>query len=142
MYKTTYVSDELARLVSSGTSCPEIIRCLAPMCLGWAYVWASVGEMCTPEWRKNRMRVADQHYAQEIRDNCPVLLGKQPFCDGCKWANTRVFDCQGFCRWLLEQVGIYLYGGGATTQWETKSNWVAQGEIATMPRGRFNALKR
>lgn len=135
MYTASYVSGETDRMKSSGLSRPEIIQRLAPMCLGWAYVWASVGEMCTPTWRQNRMGVADEHYAKEIRDNCPVLSGTQPNCDGCKWANTRVFDCQGFCRWLLEQVCIYLYGGGATTQWETKSNWVAQGEIATMPRG-------
>jgi hypothetical protein len=35
----------------------------------------------------------------------------------------------------LEQAGVPLYGGGATTQWNTASNWAARGEISTMPRG-------
>lgn len=114
---------------------PETVRQLAEYCLGWPYVWASNGEMCTPEWRKNRIPYCnEQKYADAIWDNCLVLSGKQPACDGCKWVDTRCFDCQGFVHWLLEQAGVPLYGAGATTQWNTASNWAAKGEIKNIPR--------
>lgn len=155
MYKTTYVSDELARLVSSGTSRPEIIQRLAPMCLGWPYVWASNGQMCTPEWRRNRLPYCpDKKYSDMIHNNCPVLNGLQeqaivPYsgekisqvsCSGCKWDGCRCFDCQGFVHWLFECVCVPLYGAGATTQWNTASNWVARGEISSMPPGMVCAV--
>lgn len=125
----------LNSLKAERKSKPETVRQLAEYCLGWPYVWASNGEMCTPEWRKNRIPYCnEQKYADAIRDNCPVLSGKQPACDGCKWVDTRCFDCQGFVHWLLEQAGVPLYGAGATTQWNTASNWAVKGEIKNMPR--------
>ena len=68
-------------------------------------------------------------------DNCPVLSGKQATCAGCKWAGVLCFDCRGFTRWLLEQVGVPLFGETVTTQWETASNWAAKGNIDTLPHG-------
>lgn len=70
-----------------------------------------------------------------IRDNCPVLSGSASSCSGCKWDGVRCFDCQGFVSWLFGQVGVPIYGSGATTQWNTASNWIARGEIASMPPG-------
>ena len=114
---------------------PEIIRELSESCLGWPYVYAAAGEMCTPSWRRNRMGYSNEKYAAAIKDNCPVLSGTQSSCEGCKWYGCRCFDCRGFTRWLLARVGIALAGGSATTQWETASNWAAKGEIGNIPRG-------
>lgn len=134
MYNATYVSDERARLISEGISRPEIVKKLAHLCLGWPYVYAAAGETCTPAWRRNRMGYSDAHYADAIKKACPVLSGTQPNCDGCQWVDCRCFDCRGFTGWLLKQVGISLTGGGATTQYESNSNWVVKGTIDKMPR--------
>lgn len=161
MYKTAKDAEALrGRLKAEGADKPEIIRQLSALCLGWPYVYAAAGEMCTPEWRKNRMQYSSEKYAAAIRDACPVLSGSQKqiigyadvvddsgqsayqapaitisSCAGCKWDGCRCFDCRGFTRWLLEQAEITLAGGGATSQWDTASNWVAKGTIDTMPKG-------
>lgn len=134
-------------LKKAGWEKADIIRKLAELCLGWPYVYAAAGEMCTPEWRKNRMGYSNEKYAKAIKDSCPVLCGTQleivdPYngnkiktisCEGCQWYGCRCFDCRGFTRWLLSQVEITLGGGGATSQWDTGSNWIAKGKIETMP---------
>lgn len=135
MYSQSYVKEQVQSMLNQGVPKAEIIRRVAEMCLDWPYVYAAAGEMCTPDWRRNRMGYSDDKYSQAIHDACPVLCGTQPNCDGCKWVDVRCFDCRGFTRWLLAQVGIALAGGGATTQYETASNWVAQGTIDQMPRG-------
>ena len=90
--------------------------------------------MCTPA---NRRKFAGYHpeYQEKIYGACPVLSGNQSSCDGCNWNGCRCFDCRGFTRWLLAQVGLTLAGGGATSQWDTASNWAAKGEIEEIPRG-------
>lgn len=124
----------LYKLKAEGKSNAEIICCLSEYCLDWPYVFASNGEMCTPEWRRGRIPYCrEQKYADAIKNICPVLSGKQSSCVGCKWSGCRCFDCQGFVHWLFEQIGIPLYGGGATTQWTTSSNWVAKGTIKDIP---------
>ena len=136
MYTASYIAPEVARMKSAGTSKADIIRQVAELCLGWPYVWASNGQMCTPEWRRNRIPYCpEQKYSDMIRDNCPVLIGSASSCTGCKWDGVRCFDCQGFVHWLFEQVGVPLYGSGATTQWNTPSNWAARGTIDSMPPG-------
>ena len=166
MYTAAEVGAMLEAWKKRGDSKPEIIRELSESCLGWPYVYAAAGEMCTPSWRRNRMGYSNEKYAAAIKDNCPVLSGKrtssgadappspqgegyaphpsaaptpspqgEDLCDGCKWDGCRCFDCRGFTRWLLAQVGLSLAGGGATTQWETASNWAAKGEIGNIPRG-------
>lgn len=125
----------VSRLKAEGAGRPEIIRQLSALCLGWPYVWASQGEMCTRKWRRNRIPYCrEQKYADMIRDNCPVLSDGAISCDGCKWDGVRCFDCRGFTRWLLAQAGVPLYGESVTTQWETASNWAARGTIDTLPR--------
>ena len=69
-----------------------------------------------------------------INNNCPVLSGKQPACDGCGYVDTDVFDCAGFVLNEMQLAGVPMYGQGATTQWNTASNWAAKGEISTMPK--------
>jgi len=150
MYTAKDAEALIANLKAGGASNAEIIRQVAELCLGWPYVWASNGQMCTPEWRRNRIPYCpEQKYVDMIRNNCPVLNGSQeqaiiPYsggkispvsCAGCKWDGCRCFDCQGFVHWLFECVGVPLYGAGATTQWSTASNWAARGEIASMPPG-------
>ena len=119
-----------------GYSKAEILWSLSECCLGWPYVFAAAGEMCTPKWRRNRMGYSNEKYRQAILDNCPVLRGAGDTCAGCKWDGCRCFDCRGFTRWLLLQVGLYIHGETVTTQWETVSNWAAKGtNIQTMPHG-------
>lgn len=130
------VAAKIAEWKRAGFSKAQIIQNAAACCIGWPYVWASNGERCTPGWRKNRIPYCrEQKYADAIRNNCGVLSGNREQCAGCKWDGCLCFDCQGFDHWILEQVGVPLYGGGATTQWNTATNWAVKGEIATMPRG-------
>jgi cell wall-associated NlpC family hydrolase len=136
MYTAKDAEALVSRLKAEGANKAEIIRQLAELCLGWPYVWASNGQMCTPEWRRNRLPYCpDKKYSDMIRGNCPVLSGSASSCAGCKWDGVRCFDCQGFVSWLFGCVGVPLYGSGATTQWNTASNWIARGEIASMPPG-------
>ncbi|MEE1200747.1 MAG: peptidoglycan-binding protein [Christensenellales bacterium] len=140
----------VSRLKAEGAEKAEIVRQLSALCIGWPYVFASQGEMCTPEWRRNRLPYCrEQKYADMIRSDCPVLNGSQEqeiiplsggkisasSCAGCKWNGVRCFDCRGFTRGLLAQAGVPLYGESVTTQWETGSNWAARGTIDTLPRG-------
>lgn len=133
-----YTADEVQalrdRLEADGASKAEIVKRLAWACLGWPYVYGTYGQMCT---RDVRRKYAGYHpeYKAKIYNACPVLSGKQETCDGCQWQGRRCFDCRGFTRWLLEQVGLQLSGGGATSQWDTASNWAARGEIGPIPLG-------
>lgn len=61
---------------------------------------------------------------------------------GCKYVfgakgeiknGEQVFDCRGFTWWLLQQVGINISPVGATTQYNTASDWVERGLSADMP---------
>ena len=136
MYTAKDVEAFIVHLKSFGASKAEIIQQVSKSCIGWPYVWASQGEMCVPSWRRNRIPYCkEQKYADMIRQNCQVLSLKFGSCYGCKWDGVRCFDCRGFTRWLLAQVGVPLYGESVTTQWETASNWVAKGNIDTLPSG-------
>ena len=133
MFTAKQVDAALKQWGAIGESKPEIVMGLSDYCLGWPYVFGAAGEMCTPA---NRKKFAGYHpeYQSKIYGACPVLSNQQETCAGCKWDGCRIFDCRGFTRWLLEQVGLSLAGGGATSQWETDSNWAAKGEIKTIPR--------
>ena len=61
---------------------------------------------------------------------------------GCKYVfgacgeeqnGQQVFDCRGFTYWLLKQVGIKISSVGATTQYNTASDWVERGLTDDMP---------
>ena len=135
MYTASYITSELARMKATGTSRPDIIRATAEMCLGWQYVYASQGQDCTPSWRSSRIPYCpSQKYVDMINTNCPVLSGKQPACDGCDFVDTDVFDCAGFVLSEMQLAGVPFYGQGASTQWNTPSNWAARGTIDTMPK--------
>lgn len=137
MYTAESVLARRDALIAQGASKAAIIRTLAPMCTGWPYVFGAWGCKCTPA---NRRKYADQcrakhpDYADKITNACPVLSGKQSACDGCKWAcGVLCFDCRGYTHWILEQVGLQLYGNTVSTQWETRSNWAVQGDIDSLP---------
>jgi len=135
MYTASYITAEVARMKSAGTSKADIIRKTSEMRLGWQYVYASQGQDCTPEWRRSRIQYCpSQKYVDMINTNCPVLSEKQPLCDGCGYVDTDVFDCAGFVLNEMQLAGVPFYGQGASTQWNTPSNWAAKGEISTMPR--------
>lgn len=132
MYNADEVEDLLETWKLQGISKWEQVRLLSAACLGWPYVYGAYGQMCTPQTRRNYAGY-NPGYREDIYKACPVLSCKQDTCDGCPWDGVRCFDCRGFTRWVLSQVGVNLFGGGATTQWETSSNWVARGTIDTLP---------
>ena len=133
MNSTEYVSTLLEAMIQKGATKAEIVRSISKACVGWPYVFGAWGEICTPAGRRRRAR--DEH--PTIVSACQVLNGKKSTCDGCKWnLPVRMFDCRGFTDWCLKQVGIDLQGEGATSQWNTKANWVLQGKISEMPRDR------
>lgn len=126
--------DELVTLLKQqGIPLSDAVWQTALACVGWPYVFGSWGEYCTPANRKRRSR--DDH--PTIVSKCQVLNGKKDSCNGCKWfpggAQVRMFDCRGFTDWCLKQFGMDLQGEGATSQWNTASNWKAKGTIDTIP---------
>ena len=137
MFTATEVDAIRDKLKAAGASKAEIIQAISAACLGWPYVFGAWGCMCTPANRRtyaDRCAAKKPEYAEKIRRACQVLNGKKMICDGCQWdGGVRCFDCRGFTHWLLEQVSLQLYGDTVTSQWETKSNWAAQGDIDTMP---------
>ena len=133
MNSIDYVSTLLESLIQKGTSKPDIVRSIGKACVGWPYVFGAWGEQCTPAGRKKRNR--DDH--PTIVSACQVLSGKKSSCNGCKWnLPVRMYDCRGFTYWVLQQVGVTISGGGCTSQWNTKTNWVIRGPINEMPKDR------
>ena len=102
-------------------------------CLGYPYVFGMWGRKCTPAVRRQYAGYNPSH-KRAIFKACPVLSGKQANCTGCKWENALAFDCRGFTCWcLLTGYGKKLQGGGCTSQWGYRVNWIQQGEIGDMP---------
>ena len=106
---------------------------VALLCVGWAYVFGARGEYCSPANRRSYYnKKGDAH--PTIKTACKNFDGTGS-CSGCKWyptlKRTRFFDCRGFTYWILLQVfGWKLMGAGATSQWNNKDNWKAQGEVS------------
>lgn len=112
---------------------PERVIEAAESQIGSPYVFGAWGALCTPSERRKRYGYHPEH--QTILSECQVLRSKdrKPNCDGCKYDGDRCFDCRGFTDWTLNQVGIDLYGEGATTQYACMDNWIERGDIANMP---------
>ncbi len=135
----TEINVLIAQWKAEGLSKGEIIRRTAEACIGWPYVWGGYGQFCT---LANRKAYADRGScstaeAEQIRKKCPVLNGKKAACNGCKYypgGRVRFFDCRGFTRWLIQQVGLSLKGAGATSQWNDASNWAQKGVISDLPK--------
>ena len=122
-----------------GMTKAEMAVDIAVACMGWPYVWGGYGQMDTPVNRKsyaNRSSCPEAESAVII-SKCQVLRGSKNSCEGCKWypgGQTRFFDCRGFTRWVLQQVGVEINGAGATSQWNDNSNWSQKGSIADIPK--------
>lgn len=135
------VADLIAKWKSDGLSKQEIVVNAANACIGWPYVYGGRGEDCTPSSRGSR---ASDKYPS-IVENCQVLSKKKSGCSGCKYypgGMVLFYDCRGFTYWLLKQVGIKIEGAGATTQYDTNSNWSEKGVIANMPRNQVCCVFR
>ena len=122
------VNDIKAWLEKEDVPIRNRIPILAQACLEWPYVFGAWGEECSPANRKRRVR--DDH--PTIKSKCPALNGKT--CSSCKWGiGVRMFDCRGFTAWILRAVGLDIHGEGATSQYNTNSNWAVKGSIGSMP---------
>lgn len=113
-------------------SSAETLLAVSADVLGWPYVFGAYGQPCTPETRRMFAGYHPEH-ANKIKAACPVLSGRALTCSNCIWNGCLCFDCRGFNIWLLRQVGLTLYGGTVTTQWETDSNWAWKGKIENLP---------
>lgn len=135
------VRNMIANWRAMGLSKAETVVLIAEACLEWPYVWGAYGQECTVSQREYFMgrSAIGEDDKELIRKRCQVLNGSRSACTGCKYypggARTLIFDCRGFTRWVLEQVGISLQGAGATSQWNNNSNWSEKGEIKNMPAG-------
>ena len=137
MISANEVDQMIVAWKAAGLTKPEIIDHTARACLGWPYVFGAWGELCTPSARGRRAR--SDH--PTIKSKCQVLSGKASSCVGCPWGiGVRMYDCRGFTRWLLQQVGLDLEGGGATTQWGTVKNWALRGSKKDLPEGKVACL--
>lgn len=117
-YPHTYIEKEY------GESKARKVIALARESLGHCYVFAAVGEECTPS---NRRRYNYTAYPN-IKDKCQVMSKRATSCNGCKYKGGRIYDCRGFTYWCLKQVNVAISSVGATTQWNTNS-WVKKGMI-------------
>ena len=128
MNTANYVDGEIRDMRLAGTPIAEAVWKTALLCEGWPYVFGAWGAECTVGERHKRYR--DAH--PTIRTACRAFDGGS--CSGCKWfpneERVRCFDCRGFTDWCLKQFGIDLQGEGATSQWNTASNWSAKGTIS------------
>lgn len=131
MNSARQVDEQIQAMKAAGWSNQAIVWNTAKLCIGWPYVFGAWGAYCTTEERKKRYSSAHP----TIYSACQVLRDKDPksSCSGCKWfpndERVRCYDCRGFTDWCMKQVGIDLIGEGATSQWNTASNWSAKGEV-------------
>jgi len=136
MNSAAYVDQKIQELKTSGIPLSDAAWQAALECVGWPYIYGDRGQYCTPSQRK---AVYNKHPDQTgLVDKCQVLKDDAENCYGCKWypngSRVRSFDCRGFTYWILKQIyGWELMGGGATSQWNTESNWKAKGTIDTIP---------
>lgn len=118
-YPNTFIAPDYGE-----TKAHKVIK-IAKESLGHSYVFAALGQDCTPE---NRKKFNTSAYP-EIINKCQVLNGSKKNCTGCKYKGGRIYDCRGFTYYCLKQVGVSISSVGATTQWNTNS-WVSKGTIA------------
>lgn len=134
MNTAAYVDEQIAILKTSGIPLSDAAWQAALLTVGWPYVFGDRGQYCTPANRRAAYnRTAEGKNKDNIKAKCKNFDGSGS-CGGCKWypngQRVRDYDCRGFTYWILLQVyGWKLMGAGATSQWNTESNWKAKGEI-------------
>lgn len=136
MNNADYVASQIETLKKSGKNLMWVAWQIALLCVGWAYVFGARGEYCLPDNRRAYYKIKGAEHPT-IKTACKGFDSGS--CAGCKWypssKRTRFFDCRGFTYWILLKVyGWKLMGSGATSQWNDKNNWKAQGTIDTMPK--------
>lgn len=148
MNTANYVDKQIESLKNSGIPLSDAAWEAAQLCIGWPYIFGDRGQYCTPAHRVAvyNKDPSSSHY-QNVRKNCQAIRESKPTgsCTGCKWypngEKVRGFDCRGFTYWILKQIyGWELIGAGATSQWNTESNWKAKGTIDTIPEGKLVCL--
>lgn len=131
--KTAKQVDQLITdLKAAGTPLQEIAWKTALACVGWPYIFGDRGQYCTPAHRRAAYQSKGEGHPT-IKSKCKNFQGTGS-CSGCTFypgGQTRAFDCRGFTYWVLLQVYRWtLQGAGATSQWNTASNWKAKGKIS------------
>lgn len=120
----------------------EIVVKLANACIGWSYVFGARGTKCTPA---NRRAWYNSKKKPTIKSKCKNFNGDKS-CSGCKWypgGVTLFYDCRGWTYWvLLKAAGITINGAGATSQYNTDSNWAEKGDISKMPKDKICCVFR
>ena len=135
--KTAKQVDELiTQLKNSGIPLQNAAWEAALACVGWPYIFGDRGQYCTPAHRRSAYNSKGAEHPT-IKTKCKNFEGTGS-CSGCTFypgGQTRANDCRGFTYWILLQIyGWKLMGAGATSQWNTETNWKAKGEIDTMPK--------
>ena len=133
MNTAEFVAALIKQQKEEGIDPQQIVWNAALACVGWPYVFGARGDWCDPQNRRARYR--EDH--PTIKTACRNFDGLSG-CTGCKWypggKRVRCFDCRGYTyRLLYEVYGWKLMGAGATSQWNTASNWKAKGPISTIP---------
>jgi len=136
MNSASYVDEQIKVIKNKGIPLTDACWELAELTLGWPYIFGDRGQECTPSRRQS---VYNSHPDQKtLITKCQVLNDGKSGCSGCKWfpkgLRVRSYDCRGFTYWILLKIyGWELKGGGATSQWNTASNWKAKGTIDNLP---------
>lgn len=126
--KNNYGQEVNSMNVLLNSTAKQIIE-LAHNCLGYPYVYAGAGQLCTPANRKKKINSSYPN----IVNKCQVLSQKKSDCTGCKYQGQRFYDCRGFTYWIFNQFNITISAVGATTQYNTASSWIKRGKIQDMP---------
>lgn len=143
--------DEIIAQVKANASLPNPLKVveIANACIGWPYVWGAVGgRFCTVANRKKYFNGGNIGEGDKnlIKKRCQVLSEKKSTCNGCAYfpnnIETRIFDCQGFIKWIFSFVGITFSGGGCTSMWKNNNNWDEKGTIDTMPKDKVCCVFR
>ena len=141
--KTAKQVDQLvADLKGSGIPLSDAAWQTALACIGWPYIFGDRGQYCTPAHRRAAYNSKGAEHPT-IKTKCKNFDGSGS-CSGCTFypgGQTRANDCRGFTYWVLLMVYSWkLMGAGATSQWNTASNWKAKGEIGSMPKNTLCCL--
>ena len=135
MITAKQVDELIAQLKNSGIPLSDAAWQSALACVGWPYIFGDRGQYCTPAHRRAAYNSKGAEHPT-IKTKCKNFEGTGS-CSGCTFypgGQTRANDCRGFTYWILLQIyGWKLMGAGATSQWNTESNWKAKGTIDTMP---------
>ena len=144
MNSAEYVDQHIQQLKNSGIPLSEAAWQAALLCVGWPYIFGDRGQYCTISHRQAVYNKGpDKKEYANVRKSCQAIRESNPTgsCSGCKWfpgsKRVRSYDCRGFTYWILLQIfGWELKGAGATSQWNTKSNWKSKGLVADgIPQG-------